>query len=41
MMIQKKMNIKTILLNYTLCNETSMANQNENYKIIITLNELY
>ena len=39
--VTKKMNTKTILLNYTLCNETSMANQNDLYKITVPLNELY
>ena len=29
------------LLNYTLCNETAMANKPENYRINVPLNELY
>ena len=36
-----KMNTKSKELNYTLCNETSMANRNDIYKINIPLNELY
>ena len=36
-----QMNLKYHTLNYTLCNETSMANRPENYKINISLDELY
>ena len=37
----KGMNLKYHLLNYTLCNETSMANKPENYRISVPLSELY
>ena len=33
--------LKYHLLNYTLCNETIMANKPENYRINVPLNELY
>ena len=33
--------LKYHLLNYTLCNETEMANKPENYRINVPLNELY
>ena len=35
------MDLKYTLLNYTLCNETSMINKPENYKIGLPLNELF
>ena len=35
------MNLNYHLLNYTLCNETSMANKTQDYKIDIKLNELF
>ena len=35
------MDLKYITLNYSLCNETSMANKSNNYKIDIELNELF
>ena len=35
------MELKYHLLNYRLCNETSMANKPNNYKINVPLNELY
>jgi hypothetical protein len=35
------MDLKYHLLNYTLCNETSMANKPENYRISVPLSELY
>jgi hypothetical protein len=37
----KGMDLKYHLLNYTLCNETSMANKPENYRINVPLSELY
>ena len=37
----KGMDLKYHLLNYTLCNETSMANKPENYRISVPLSELY
>ena len=36
-----KMNIQNKILNYKLCNETSMSNNNDIYKINVPLNELY
>lgn len=36
-----QMNLKYHTLNYTLCNETAMANRPENYKISIPLDQLY
>ena len=36
-----QMNLKYHKLNYTLCNETTMAKRPDNYKIDIPLNELY
>jgi hypothetical protein len=36
-----KMNLTYHELNYTLCNETAMANRPENYKINIPLDQLY
>ena len=36
-----QMNLKYHTLNYTLCNETTMANRPENYKINIPLDQLY
>ena len=35
------MDLKYTLLNYTLCNETSMVNKPENYKIGLPLSELF
>ena len=35
------MNLKYHLLNYKLCNETSMVNKTKNYKIDIKLNQLF
>ena len=35
------MNLKYSVLDYKLCNETSMANKPDNYKIDIPLNELF
>ena len=35
------MNLKYHLLNYTLCNETSMAKKPDNYRISVPLSELY
>ena len=35
------MGLKYIELNYKLCNETSMANKNDNYFIDVKLNELF
>ena len=37
----EQMNLKYHTLNYTLCNETSMANRPESYKINVPLDELY
>ena len=37
----KQMNLKYHTLNYSLCNETAMANRPENYKINVPLDELY
>ena len=37
----KGMDLKYHLLNYTLCNETSMASKPENYRINVPLSELY
>ena len=37
----KGMDLKYHLLNYTLCNQTSMANKPENYRISVPLSELY
>ena len=39
--LTKEFNFKTKFLNYKLCNETSMANENNFYKITVPLNELY
>ena len=36
-----QMNLKYHTLNYTLCNETAMANRPKNYKINVPLDELY
>ena len=36
-----QMNLKYHTLNYTLCNETAMANRPESYKISVPLDELY
>ena len=36
-----QMNLKYHTLNYTLCNETTMANRPENYKINVPLDQLY
>ena len=36
-----QMNLKYHTLNYTLCNETTMANRPENYKINVPLDELF
>jgi hypothetical protein len=36
-----QMHLKYYTLNYTLCNETAMANRPENYKINIPLDQLY
>ena len=36
-----QMNLKYHKLNYTLCNETAMANRPESYKINVPLDELY
>ena len=38
---QTGMELKYHLLNYKLCNETSMANKPDNYKIDVPLNELF
>ena len=35
------MNFNYHLLNYKLCNETSMSNKSKNYKIDIKLNQLF
>ena len=37
----KGMDLKYRLLNYTLCNETSMSKKPENYRISVPLSELY
>ena len=36
-----QMNLKYHILNYTLCNETKMANRPENYKINVPLDQLF
>ena len=38
--ITKEFNITTKILNYKLCNETSMANESNNYEIAISLDQL-
>ena len=38
---EKGMELKYHILNYKLCNETSMSNKRNNYKIDVPLNELF
>ena len=39
--ITKEFNFTTKILNYKLCNETSMANEDNNYEIEISLDQIY
>jgi hypothetical protein len=39
--ITKEFNLTTKILNYKLCNETSMANEDNNYEIEISLDQIY
>ena len=39
--ITKEFNLTTKILNYKLCNETSMANESNNYEIAISLDQIY
>ena len=39
--ITKEFDLTTEILNYKLCNETSMANESNNYEIAISLDQIY